>query len=63
MIALAEKARLEALGVPRIPGDKALIAVDDTLKALQALAGAWIRKYRPFVVGITGSSGKPRPRI
>ena len=35
-----------------------LIAVDDTLEAYHALARNWRRRINPFVIGITGSSGK-----
>ncbi len=39
-------------------GEKPLIAVDDTLRALQAFAGAWRARFNIPVVGITGSNGK-----
>jgi UDP-N-acetylmuramoyl-tripeptide--D-alanyl-D-alanine ligase len=38
--------------------DRAVISVEDTLKALGDLAAWWRRGYRVKVVGITGSSGK-----
>lgn len=41
-----------------ISSDKALIKVDDTLKALQALAAYSRSKYNIPLVGITGSVGK-----
>ncbi|MEW6271976.1 MAG: UDP-N-acetylmuramoyl-tripeptide--D-alanyl-D-alanine ligase [Thermodesulfobacteriota bacterium] len=34
------------------------IAVDDTLRALQALASAWRRRLRATVIGVAGSNGK-----
>lgn len=39
-------------------GDMALIFVDDTLAALQRLAGGWRALFDIPVVGITGSNGK-----
>jgi UDP-N-acetylmuramoyl-tripeptide--D-alanyl-D-alanine ligase len=39
-------------------GSGVLIAVDDTLAALQKLAAAWRARYTGPVVGITGSVGK-----
>lgn len=41
-----------------VPTGKSLIVVEDTLKALQALAGARRKKRNIPVVGITGSNGK-----
>ncbi|HEJ83944.1 MAG TPA: UDP-N-acetylmuramoyl-tripeptide--D-alanyl-D-alanine ligase, partial [Desulfobacteraceae bacterium] len=38
--------------------DRAIISVEDTLKALGDLAAWWCRGHRVKVVGITGSSGK-----
>ncbi|MCM3171113.1 UDP-N-acetylmuramoyl-tripeptide--D-alanyl-D-alanine ligase [Paenibacillus sp. MER 99-2] len=38
--------------------DGAIILVDDTLLALQALASAYLNESRASVVGITGSNGK-----
>ena len=35
-----------------------LIAVDDTLEAYHALARNWRKRINPFVIGVTGSSGK-----
>jgi UDP-N-acetylmuramoyl-tripeptide--D-alanyl-D-alanine ligase len=43
-----------AIGNPQFP----LIAVEDTLAAYHALARNWRRRIRPFVVAVTGSSGK-----
>jgi UDP-N-acetylmuramoyl-tripeptide--D-alanyl-D-alanine ligase len=40
------------------PGMPLLILVDDTLRALQALAGAWRARSNVRVIGITGSVGK-----
>nr|UOP04854.1 UDP-N-acetylmuramoyl-tripeptide--D-alanyl-D-alanine ligase [Conchiformibius kuhniae] len=34
------------------------LKTDDTLHALQTLAAAWRQRIKPFVFGITGSSGK-----
>src|SRR5690606_36252136 len=38
--------------------DAVLIAVDDTLRALQALAHAWRKRLRATVIGVAGSNGK-----
>jgi len=38
--------------------DRAVISVEDTLKALGDLAAWWRRRHRLKVIGITGSSGK-----
>jgi UDP-N-acetylmuramoyl-tripeptide--D-alanyl-D-alanine ligase len=43
-----------SIGNPQFP----LIAVDNTLEAYHALARNWRRRINPFVVGVTGSSGK-----
>lgn len=43
-----------AIGNPQFP----LIAVDNTLEAYHQLARNWRKRISPFVVGITGSSGK-----
>jgi UDP-N-acetylmuramoyl-tripeptide--D-alanyl-D-alanine ligase len=40
------------------PPDSALVKVDDTLLAYHKLASAWRKKVNPFVIGVTGSSGK-----
>ncbi|MDP9699433.1 UDP-N-acetylmuramoyl-tripeptide--D-alanyl-D-alanine ligase [Paenibacillus intestini] len=40
------------------PPQGAVILVDDTLTALQALASAYLRENKASVVGITGSNGK-----
>ncbi len=39
-------------------GQVPLLGVQDTLKALQHIATAWLEKIGPKVVGITGSTGK-----
>jgi len=39
-------------------GDRAVIAVDDTLKALGDLAGWWRRRHNARLVAVTGSVGK-----
>ncbi|WP_368294019.1 UDP-N-acetylmuramoyl-tripeptide--D-alanyl-D-alanine ligase [Dehalobacter sp. TBBPA1] len=57
-IALAETHSLEELGIPVIPAGKAIIAVKDSLRALQDLARAWRKTLDPVVIGITGSCGK-----
>lgn len=57
-IVIAESSRIEELGLPDIPEDKALITVRNPGEALQNLAGAWREEIDPFVVGITGSNGK-----
>lgn len=57
-IVLADTARIEEYGLPLIPAGKALITVRDSVEALQILARAWRREIDPFVIGITGSSGK-----
>jgi UDP-N-acetylmuramoyl-tripeptide--D-alanyl-D-alanine ligase len=43
-----------AIGNAQFP----LIAVEDTLEAYHALARNWRRRINPFVIGVTGSSGK-----
>jgi UDP-N-acetylmuramoyl-tripeptide--D-alanyl-D-alanine ligase len=40
------------------PPDAALIKVHDTLLAYHKLANAWRKQVNPFVIGVTGSSGK-----
>ena len=40
------------------PTDIAVILVDDTIEALQKLAGAYRNKLKTKIVGITGSNGK-----
>ncbi|NLI90783.1 MAG: UDP-N-acetylmuramoyl-tripeptide--D-alanyl-D-alanine ligase [Peptococcaceae bacterium] len=57
-VVLAEKERLDEIGLPCIPENKAIIAVRDSIQALQVLAKAWRQELNPKVVGITGSSGK-----
>jgi len=41
-----------------VPPDSALLQVDDTLLAYHQLAASWRQKVNPFVIGVTGSSGK-----
>lgn len=57
-IVIGEARRLEEGGLPEVPSEKALIAVEDSLGALQELAKAWIKEVHPLVVAITGSCGK-----
>ena len=38
--------------------DFPVILVDDTLKAMQNLAKAYLDELRPLVIGVTGSNGK-----
>ena len=38
--------------------DATVIRVDDPLRALQAIAAAWRRRFDPLVVGVTGSIAK-----
>lgn len=52
--AIVEERQGHAIGNPQFP----LIAVADTLEAYHALARNWRKRINPFVVGITGSSGK-----
>ena len=35
-----------------------VIKVEDTLSAYHAIASKWLNKVKPFVIGVTGSSGK-----
>ena len=39
-------------------GDVTVVLVEDPLRALQAVAAAWRRRFDPLVVGITGSIAK-----
>jgi len=48
----------ELLADQVLPDDVAVIAVDDTLGALQALAEEWRSRFNPLVVGVTGSIAK-----
>lgn len=57
-IVIAEAEKVNEYGLPEVPHDKSLIAVQDSLMALQALAKAFIQELSPLVVSITGSSGK-----
>lgn len=52
--AIVEERTGYAIGNPQFP----LIAVDNTLAAFHALARNWRKRISPFVVGVTGSSGK-----
>ncbi|NLZ28405.1 MAG: UDP-N-acetylmuramoyl-tripeptide--D-alanyl-D-alanine ligase [Firmicutes bacterium] len=47
-----------AQDLPRGTGSGAIIRVDDTLGALQGLAGYYRRRFDAEVIGVTGSSGK-----
>lgn len=44
--------------VSGMAGSVPVIEVEDTVKALQALASAWRDRVDPLVIGITGSTGK-----
>ncbi len=57
-IVIGERNSLSDIDFPIIPSGKALITVENSLKALQSLAKAWCSELRPPVIGITGSSGK-----
>ena len=57
-IIIGERASLSDIDLSIVPPGKALIAVENSLKALQRLAKAWCLELRPIVIGITGSSGK-----
>ena len=50
----------EAAGEPALDalGDVTVIRVEDTLRALHAVAAAWRARFSPLVVGITGSIAK-----
>jgi UDP-N-acetylmuramoyl-tripeptide--D-alanyl-D-alanine ligase len=50
----------EAAGEPRFDalGELSVVLVADPLRALQAVAAAWRRRFSPVVVGITGSIAK-----
>jgi UDP-N-acetylmuramoyl-tripeptide--D-alanyl-D-alanine ligase len=50
--------RTKGGGQPPRAGDAAVIAVEDTLRALGDFAGWWRRQHGPMVAAITGSSGK-----
>lgn len=52
--AIVEERQGYAIGNPSFP----LLAVDNTLVAYHALARNWRKRISPFVVGVTGSSGK-----
>ncbi len=69
-LASAASAGAAALLVGRLPdagageapldelGDVSVVLVDDPLRALQAVAAAWRRRFDPLVIGITGSIAK-----
>lgn len=57
-IALGETGRLSESQFSAVPEGKALIAVKNSLKALQELAGARRTALQSAVIGVTGSSGK-----
>lgn len=57
-IVLAEEAGLKQYGLPEIPGGKAVIVIQDSVRSLQDLARAYRDEMDPLVVGITGSGGK-----
>ncbi len=42
----------------KLPADRGVIEVEDTLKALGDLAGLWRRKFPVILTGISGSNGK-----
>jgi UDP-N-acetylmuramoyl-tripeptide--D-alanyl-D-alanine ligase len=52
--AIVEERTGYPIGNPQFP----LLAVDNTLEAYHALARNWRKRISPFVVGVTGSSGK-----
>jgi UDP-N-acetylmuramoyl-tripeptide--D-alanyl-D-alanine ligase len=51
-------AALSEKGLSNIPQNTTVILVDDTLEALQQLGIAKLKKAKPVVVGVTGSTGK-----
>jgi UDP-N-acetylmuramoyl-tripeptide--D-alanyl-D-alanine ligase len=55
LIDLRSQSLPESLSLPEGPF---LLRVDDSLKALQTIAGFWRRKLKVRVIGITGSVGK-----
>jgi len=57
-IVIAEEERMVEGGIPEVPAGRALIAVGDSIAALQKLAKTWRIELNALVVGITGSSGK-----
>ena len=52
--ALVERAQAQRLAATALPG----LLVDDTLGALQALAGAWRARMQLPLIAVTGSNGK-----
>lgn len=57
-IVLAESGRVQASVLAGIAEGRALIAVDNTVEALQRLAEATLKRINPVVVAVTGSCGK-----
>ncbi|MBM4397205.1 MAG: UDP-N-acetylmuramoyl-tripeptide--D-alanyl-D-alanine ligase [Deltaproteobacteria bacterium] len=58
-LVVEEPAVEAALAAARASTERAfVVAVDDTTRALQALATAWVAVLQPIVVGVTGSVGK-----
>ncbi|MGI5901227.1 MAG: UDP-N-acetylmuramoyl-tripeptide--D-alanyl-D-alanine ligase [Desulfitobacteriia bacterium] len=59
-LVIAESRALKERGLSSldVPAGKALIGVNNSLRALQELAAAWRTELNPLVVGITGSNGK-----
>ncbi len=51
---LVNKRKLKKLGDLDVP----VVAVEDTVKAMGQLAGAWRKKLSTKIIGITGSAGK-----
>lgn len=55
-------ARVDRFGGPVEMAPSALFLIDDTLRALQAIAAYWRRRHTVRVVGVTGSVGKTTTR-
>jgi UDP-N-acetylmuramoyl-tripeptide--D-alanyl-D-alanine ligase len=56
--AAAERGAAGAVVARAVESTLPVIRVEDTLRALGAMAGAWRESCAPVVVGVTGSSGK-----